>query len=240
VCSAIYVWVHVMHVFIPLSPILLCVFTGLFYDILHILWCFVEGWYKVRTDPTHCLPGRYSVLLLTYNPKNDWSQCYSILWCDMCLSQKWNNRLLIQVIVFWVMMPHIDVVGYQHFGRHSWTVGVLGFDSQWGLGIFSFTTVSRMALGPAQPPIQWVSGAFSWGVKWLAYETSRSPPSSAKVKECMELYLHSPDKPSWHGAQLKIKHRDNFALTLPCHYMVSQPRRSRLVCSSPWKSQVSH
>jgi len=28
----------------------------------------------------------------------------------------------------------------------------------------------------------------------------------------VELYLHSPDTPSWHGAQLK--HRDNFTSTL--------------------------
>jgi len=45
-------------------------------------------------------------------------------------------------------------------------IGVLGFDSQWGLGIFLFTTTSRMALRPTQPPIQWVPGALSLGVKW--------------------------------------------------------------------------
>jgi hypothetical protein len=36
----------------------------------------------------------------------------------------------------------------------GWTIGVLGFDSRRGLGIFLFTTVSRTALGPTQPPIQ--------------------------------------------------------------------------------------
>jgi hypothetical protein len=30
-------------------------------------------------------------------------------------------------------------------------IGVLGFDSQRGLGIFLFTTASRTALGPTQP-----------------------------------------------------------------------------------------
>jgi hypothetical protein len=35
-----------------------------------------------------------------------------------------------------------------------------GFDSWQRLGIFLFTTASRPALGPTQPPIQWVQGAF--------------------------------------------------------------------------------
>jgi hypothetical protein len=35
-----------------------------------------------------------------------------------------------------------------------------------------------------------------------------SPPSSAEVKECVELYLHSSNTPPWRGAQ--FKHRDNF------------------------------
>jgi len=71
--------------------------------------------------------------------------------------------------------------------------------------------VSRLALGPTQPPIQWVPGALSLGVKQQGHEADHSPPSSAEVKECVELYLHSPSMPSWHGAQLK--HRDNFTFT---------------------------
>jgi hypothetical protein len=51
-----------------------------------------------------------------------------------------------------------------------WTIGVLGFDSRWGLWIFIFTTASRTALGPTQPPTQWVSGALSLGVKRLGRE----------------------------------------------------------------------
>jgi hypothetical protein len=40
----------------------------------------------------------------------------------------------------------------------GWTSGVIGFDSRRGLGIFLFTTASRTALRPTQPPIQWVLG----------------------------------------------------------------------------------
>jgi hypothetical protein len=67
-----------------------------------------------------------------------------------------------------------------------------------------------MALRPTQP-IKWVPGALSLGVKRPGRETDHSPPSSAKVKECVELYLHSPNAPSWRGAQLK--HRGNFTVT---------------------------
>jgi hypothetical protein len=51
------------------------------------------------------------------------------------------------------------------------------------MGIFLFTTVSRTALGLTQPPIQWIPGALSLGVKRPGLEADHSPPSSAKVKE---------------------------------------------------------
>jgi len=85
----------------------------------------------------------------------------------------------------------------------GWMIGILGFDSWKGLGIFFFTTMSRTDLGPTKPTIQQVLGALSLGVKQLRCEADQSPPSSAKVKECMELYLHSHSMPSWHGTQLK-------------------------------------
>jgi hypothetical protein len=79
-------------------------------------------------------------------------------------------------------------------------IGVLGFDSRRGLGISLFTIVSRPALGPTQPPTQWVPGALSLGVNGPGREADQSPPSSAEVKECVELCIHSPNTPSWRGA----------------------------------------
>jgi hypothetical protein len=83
---------------------------------------------------------------------------------------------------------------YHHHHRWAtgWTIGILGFDSQRRLGIFLFTTASRTVLGPTQPPIQWVPGALSLGVKRPEREDDHSPPPSAEVKECVELYLPSP------------------------------------------------
>jgi hypothetical protein len=85
----------------------------------------------------------------------------------------------------------------------------LGFDSRRGLGIFLFTNVSRTVLGHIQPPIQWVPGALSLRVKQPGREAHHSPPSNAEVKQCMDLYLHSPNTHSLHGAVLK-KDRNKF------------------------------
>jgi hypothetical protein len=103
----------------------------------------------------------------------------------------------------------------------GWTIGWSGFEFRCGLGIFLFNTVSRLALGPTQPPIQWIPGALSLGVKWSGCEIDHSPPSSAKVKECVELYLHSPNMPSWHGAQLRKSTRTTLLLLLPV-YKISE------------------
>jgi hypothetical protein len=65
----------------------------------------------------------------------------------------------------------------------GWTIRVLGFDSWRGLGIFLFTTASRMALEPTQSSIQWVPGALSLEVKRLVREADHSSSSSAEVKE---------------------------------------------------------
>jgi hypothetical protein len=41
---------------------------------------------------------------------------------------------------------------------------------------------------------------FPWGVKEPGREADHSPPSSGEAKECVELYLHSPNTSSWRGA----------------------------------------
>jgi len=50
------------------------------------------------------------------------------------------------------------------------------------------------------PSSQWVPGALSVGVKRPGREADHTSPSSAEVKECVELYLHSPNTPSWPGS----------------------------------------
>jgi hypothetical protein len=80
------------------------------------------------------------------------------------------------------------------------------------LGIFLFTTASRMSLGSTQPPILWVPVALSLDVKQPGCEADHPPPSSAEVKNAWS-YTSTPPI-SLHGVVLSLKkQRDNFIFT---------------------------
>jgi hypothetical protein len=55
-----------------------------------------------------------------------------------------------------------------------------GIESRWGR---DFTHLSRPALGPTQPPIQWVTGFFPGGKVQSGRAVDPSPPSSPAVME---------------------------------------------------------
>jgi hypothetical protein len=112
--------------------------------------------------------------------------------------KKWKTETLFYTITYqsfiniylWMLVSR---------SRHSsvvqrWPTGwiIEGFESWQGLGIFLFTIASRAALGPTQPPSQWVPGVLSVGVKRPVCAADHSPTSSTDVKEWVELYIHSP------------------------------------------------
>jgi hypothetical protein len=59
-----------------------------------------------------------------------------------------------------------------------------------------------------------VPGVLSLGVKRPGCEADHSPPSSAEVKEWVELYIHFPNTSSWRGAQLST------GTALPLFYFI--------------------
>jgi hypothetical protein len=63
------------------------------------------------------------------------------------------------------------------------------FDSRWGLKTFLFSAASKPALGPTAS-YSMCTGTLSLRVMRPGREVDHSPPSSAKVKECVTLYLH--------------------------------------------------
>jgi hypothetical protein len=74
--------------------------------------------------------------------------------------------------------------------------------------IFHFSVSSRPAMGLTQPPIQWVPGALSPGVKRPGREADHSPQTSAEVKKTW-VYTSLPHTPSWRSAYL-VNYRGNF------------------------------
>jgi hypothetical protein len=63
------------------------------------------------------------------------------------------------------------------------------------------------------------------GVKQPGREADHSSPSSTEVKECVNIYLHSPIR--LHGVVLSLKHRDNFTFVFIA--LAAQRCRSLLV-----------
>ena len=80
-------------------------------------------------------------------------------------------------------------------GRRS-SVGIRSCYGLDGPGIESrcgqdFLHPSKLILGPAKPPIQWVPGVFP-GCIAAGLGFNHPPPSSAEVKERVALYLSLP------------------------------------------------
>jgi hypothetical protein len=78
----------------------------------------------------------------------------------------------------------------------GWRTGRSRFDPRQGQRIFPLASVSRPALGPTQPPVQWVPGVFSPEAKsgrgvtltthphlvprsWMSRSYTSSPPSAS-------------------------------------------------------------
>jgi hypothetical protein len=79
----------------------------------------------------------------------------------------------------------------------SWTNEESGFDFCQGQEILLLSIASTLAMGPTQPPIQWLPGAVSPGVNRQGREADNSRPSSVEVKNGRAV-PPLPHIPSWY------------------------------------------
>jgi hypothetical protein len=109
------------------------------------------------------------------------------------------------------------------------------YNSRQGEWFLLFATVSRMAVGPTHPPIEWSSGPPSPGVKPPALIADHSHPSSAEVKNAWSYASTHPYVfMAWclirQGIRLcgvtfqqktLVLNRSTFS---PCHHGMARPR----------------
>jgi hypothetical protein len=89
------------------------------------------------------------------------------------------------------------------------TIRILAFNSWQGLGIFLFTTKSRAALVSTWPPIQWIPGALSLGVKRLGVKLTTHLNLLPRSRVCGVI----PPLPQYAFMAWFLEHRDNFTFT---------------------------
>lgn len=82
------------------------------------------------------------------------------------------------------------------------------FDCRWGQEIIPLSQLSRLVLGPSQPPIHWVPGAVSPGPKQRMREADHSRTSVVEVKNERRDTTTSPC--------VHLLHRDSF------HFIVTK------------------
>jgi hypothetical protein len=112
--------------------------------------------------------------------------------------RRWGDNIkrVIRTIVFGCRIDgtgsgEVPLAGFCEFSTDSSSCIKTGNPSQLSYGLddrgedfLLLVTASRPALGPTQPPIQWVSEALFPRIKRPGHEIDHSPPSSAEDKNC--------------------------------------------------------
>jgi hypothetical protein len=96
----------------------------------------------------------------------------------------------------------------------------------------NFSLHRRVKTGSETHPASYPMGTrgFFPGVKRPGREADHSPPSSVEVKEWVELYLYSPNTPSWCGPQLKSAQGQLYLYLYVSHKLYKQCKQ--------WKKKV--
>jgi hypothetical protein len=138
------------------------------------------------TDFSHNVSSHCSLTAENYSCKND------TVWRD---DRSIHCFLLYFMVPFSSMtMSLVQSTLYSVSGVSSSRGSSVGIADGWPWGRssspgkvknFHLSVSSRPALGPTQPPIHWVPGALSPGVKRQEREADHSPPTSVKAKKTL-------------------------------------------------------
>jgi hypothetical protein len=101
-----------------------------------------------------------------------------------------------------------------------------GIESRWGR---DFPHLSRPALKPTQPPVQWVPGLSPEVKSGRGVTLTPSPPSSAFGHERVELYLYSPYGPyGLYRASVPVQGCTIYLLQLLRYFQLSYGRHNNI------------
>jgi hypothetical protein len=150
-----------------------------------------------------------------------WSDCRKV-WCSGLVF------FLMPCVNFVYYWTHVIGAGIAQWYSPGLWAGGSGDSNTAGAGNFCLHHVSRPALGPTQPDIQWVPGTLSLGVKRPEREADHfhlvlGSNNEWNYTSTPLLYLR--------GLVLSQKHRDNLNLTfeLPWWYSVVSSYNNRIL-----------
>jgi hypothetical protein len=99
-----------------------------------------------------------------------------------------------KILDTWVIQLQHCIEELNQLATSKVSTGRSGFDLRRGQRIFPVASVSRPALGPTQPPVQWVPGVLSPGVKRGRGVMLTTQPYLVPRSRMSRSYTSSPPK----------------------------------------------
>jgi hypothetical protein len=133
-------------------------------------------------------------------PPRSWTQrIFCVLTTKSCLSRDFSFQIVFHFSIHCIWRA--GIAQWYSAGLRAGWLGVRDPAGTGWLGIFLFTTASRLALGPNQPPIKRVPQALALGIMW--------PGREAEVENAWS-YTSTPQYAFivW----CSVKHRDTFTI----------------------------